>query len=297
MARNAGNPNQEPFPHNEGGVTARELVVDGERVRVVESGDEGAFPIVLLHGWGASAYNYRAVMGPLAKAGFRAIAPDLRGHGWSETQCPRDAWTVASMAEWVSRLLDALGVSRCVLVGQSIGGAVAFDAGIRMPERVAALVLLAPIGFTPVRRVLLARGLRWLRPPATPRWAVSFVLRRIYGTRGRWSAKDLDEYWRPLRRSDVVKAILQSACEFDFMPRDPAAVPIAVRNVVIRFGELDRLIPWQAAMRHAQRFTAVDAAVMPGVGHVPAEEVPNEVVELIQRAASAVGSVPLGPEA
>lgn len=290
MARNAGTLPDEPFPHSEGGITARELVVDGERVRIVESGDEGAFPIVLLHGWGASAYNFRAVMDPLAKAGLRAIAPDLRGHGWSETQCPRDAWTAASMAEWVSRLLDVLGVRRCVLVGQSIGGAVALDAGIRMPDRVAALVLLAPIGFTPVRRVLLARGLRWLRPPSTPRWAVSFVLRRIYGTRGRWSTRDLDEYWRPLRRSDVVNAILQSACEFDFMPRAPSAVSIGGQTVVIRFGELDRLIPWQAAMRHAERFPGVDAAVMPGVGHVPAEEVPNDVVELIRRVASAAGA-------
>lgn len=277
-----------PFPHNEEGVAARELIIEGERVRVVESGDVAAFPIVLLHGLGASAYNYRAVMSPLANAGFRAIAPDLRGHGWSETQCPPDAWTVASIAGWVSRLLDTLGVRRCVLVGQSIGGAVALDAGIRMPDRVAALVLLAPIGFTPVRRVALARRLRWLWPSTTPRWVVSLVLRRIYGTRGRWSAKDVDEYWRPLRRSDVVRAILQSVREFDFMPRDPSTAAIANRKVVIRFGELDRLIPWESAMRHAQRFAGVDAAVLSGVGHVPAEEVPEEIAALIQHVVSEV---------
>lgn len=276
----------ERFPHNEDGVTARELVISGERVRVVESGPDGAFPVVLLHGWGASAYNFRGVLGPLGRAGFHALAPDLRGHGWSETQFPRGAWTVSAMADWVIHLLDALGIRRCVLVGQSIGGAVAMDATARMPDRVAALVLLAPIGFTPVRRVELARRLPWLRPPTTPRWIVSYVLRGIYGTRGHWTMKDRDEYWLPLRRGDVVKAILQSAREFDFMPRDPSAFPRGNRTMVIRFGELDRLIPWQSAMRHAQKFTGVDAAVLPGVGHVPAEEVPDEIWALIERVAT-----------
>lgn len=278
----------DPFPHNEDGLSVSELVIDGERVRVVESGPAGGFPVVLLHGWGASAYNFRAILEPLGRGGFRVVAPDLRGHGWSETQFPGGAWTVAAMTGWVMQLLDALRVGRCVLVGQSIGGAVAMDAAARLPDRVAALVLLAPIGFTPVRRVLLARRLRWLRPPTTPRWVVSFVLRRIYGTRGHWTARDLQEYWLPLRRGDVVKAILQSAREFDFMPRDPSSFPRGNRTVVVRFGELDRLIPWQAAMRHAQRFEGVDAAVLRGVGHVPAEEVPDEVTALIHRVASEV---------
>ena len=283
----AGMPN-EPWPAGEEAVVAREIVVAGERVRIVESGQPGNFVVLLLHGWGASAYNFRGVLASLGKAGYHAIAPDLRGHGGSETQFPRDAWSAGAMAAWVKHLLDFLGVDRCVVVGQSIGGAIALDAAAMMPSRVVALVLLAPIGFTPVRRVVLARMFRWLHPSTTPRWIVALILRRIYGHRGRWTTRDLEEYWSPLRRGDVVRAILQSVREFDFAPRDPRELTLGDSRLVIRFGELDRLIPARAAVPHARRFKGADVAVLDGVGHVPADEVPDDVAKLIVRVASEV---------
>ncbi|HZI27338.1 MAG TPA: alpha/beta fold hydrolase [Gemmatimonadaceae bacterium] len=254
-------------------------MLGAERVRVVEGGSANAFPILLLHGWGASAYNFRALFGPLAEAGFRVIAPDFRGHGWSETQLTRGAWTRQATTEWLRRLFDVLGVRECVLVGQSIGGAVALDAAAAMPDRVRGVVLLAPIGFTTVRRVLLARMFPWVRFPTTPRWIVASILRGIYGTRGHWTERDLDEYWIPLRRGAVVRGLLQSAREFDFTPRDP--FPPGSCRIVVRFGELDRLIPHAVAMRHAARFEGVDVSVLRGVGHVPAEEIPEEIAELV----------------
>ena len=274
------------YPAGDPVARARDLMLGAERVRVVEAGASDAFPIVLLHGWGASAYNFRGLLGPLVEAGFRAIAPDFRGHGWSDTQLARGAWTRQAMTDWLRQLLDALGVRECVLVGQSIGGAVALDAAATMPDRVRAVVLLAPIGFTTVRRVLLARMFPWVRFPTTPRWIVASILRDIYGTRGHWTERDLDEYWTPLRRGDVVRGVLQSAREFDFTPRDPVPLRGAACRIVIRFGELDRLIPHATAMRHAMRFEGADVSVLPGVGHVPAEEVPTEVAELVSRVAS-----------
>ena len=284
----------EIYPAGDPDVRAREVRLGTERVRVLEAGAPDAFPVVLLHGWGASAYNYRAILAPLARAGFRVLAPDLRGHGWSETTLPAGAWTRQAMVDWVHRLLDALGAGRCVLVGQSIGGAIALDAAASMPDRVAAVVLLAPIGFSPVRRVRLARWLRWWHPARTPRWLVSIMLRRIYGTRGQWSQRDLDQYWMPLRRRDVMSAILQSAREFDFTLRDPGSADLAGR-MTVRFGERDRLIPHAAAMRHARRFEGADAAVLPGVGHVPAEEVPGDIARLVVRVGNEARDQ--GPEA
>lgn len=281
----------EPYPAYDADVTAREVVVGGERVRLVEAGTPGGFPVVLLHGWAASAYNFRRVLVPLGQAGYHALAPDLRGHGWSETSFPPGAWSARAMAEWVQQLLDALGVQRCVLVGQSIGGAVALDAAALLGDRVRGVVLLAPIGFTAVRRVLLARRMKWWRPSTTPRWLVALILRRIYGTRGRWTERDLQQYWMPLRRADVVNALLQAVREFDFAPRDPESLKLGDCRVVMRFGELDRLIPHGAAVTHARRFQGADIAVIQGAGHVLAEEVPDEIVALIQR----VGAEIRGP--
>ena len=277
-----------PYPANDSSVTSREVVAGGERVRVVEAGPASGFPIVLLHGWGGSAYNFRDVLPALGRSGFHAIAPDLRGHGWSDaTNHERGAWSPAAMAEWTRRLLDELGIGRCVLVGQSIGGAIAMDAASIMPDRVAALVLFASIGFTNVRRVRLARGPAWLYPSFSPRWVVAWVLRSIYGSRAQWSEHDVDEYWIPLRRPGVVRALMQSAREFDFTPRDPKLLQLA-SPLVIRFGELDGLIPHSLAVRHAHLFRGADVAVLPGVGHVPAEEVPDEASRLIAQVASEV---------
>jgi pimeloyl-ACP methyl ester carboxylesterase len=282
-------PPHEHYPAGDASVAPRQLVVGRESVRILESGDPGSFPIVLLHGWGGSAYNFRDVLPALGRSGFHAIAPDLRGHGWSDaTNHAPGAWSAPAMAEWTRRLLDELRIGRCVLVGQSIGGAIAMDAASIMPDRVAALVLFASIGFTHVRRVRLARGPAWLYPSFSPRWVVAWVLRRIYGSRAQWSEHDVDEYWIPLRRRGVVRALMQSAREFDFTPRDPKVLQLA-SPLVVRFGELDGLIPHSLAVRHAHLFRGADVAVLPGVGHVPAEEVPDEASALIVRVANEVG--------
>ena len=274
------------YPASDSRVTAREIVAGGERVRIVEAGPANGSQVVLLHGWGGSAYNFRHVLPALGDAGLHAIAPDLRGHGGSAANdLPRGVFSSASMADWVKALLDELGIDRCVLVGQSIGGAIALDAASVLRERVAALVLLAPIGFTPVRRVLLTHGPAWLYPTTTPRWVVAWVLQRIYGARASWSEHDVDEYWVPLRQPGVVRSILQSAREFDFTPRDPGALRPGDCRLVIRFGELDGLIPCRDAVAHARRFEGADVAVLRGVGHVPAEEVPDEVTALVRSVA------------
>jgi len=277
-----------PYPANDSSVAAREVFPGGERVRVVETGPASGFPIVLLHGWGGSAYNFRGILPALGRSGFHAIAPDLRGHGWSDaTNRERGAYSAPAMAEWTRRLLDELRIGRCVLVGQSIGGAIAMDAASIMPDRVAALVLFASIGFTNVRRVRLARGPAWLYPSFSPRWVVARVLRGIYGSRAQWSEHDVDEYWVALRRHGVVRSLMQSAREFDFTPRDPSLLRFE-SPFVIRFGELDGLIPHSVAVRHANLFRGADVAVLPGVGHVPAEEVPDEATRLIARVANEV---------
>ena len=269
------------YPANDSRVSPRDILAKGERIRIVEAGPASGFPVVLLHGWGGSAYNFRHVLPALGAAGLHAIAPDLRGHGGSAANhLARGALTSRSMAEWVRALLDAEGIQRCVLAGQSIGGAIAMDAAALLGDRVEALVLLAPIGFTRVRRVMLTYGPSWLYPTIAPRWVIAWVLRRIYGSRAKWDQHDVDQYWLPLRQPGVVRAILQSAREFDFTPRDPDALRLDCR-LIIRFGELDGLIPYQDAVAHAKQFDGADVAVLPGVGHVPAEEVPDEVVKLV----------------
>lgn len=119
----------------------------GVRTRVVEEG--AGRPLLLVHGVGGWAENWRPTMPALAAAGFRAIACDLPGFGQSERPRGDAYFDLADpyYARFVSELLDALELPAVDLVGHSLGGAIAAIAAICAPSRVRRLVLASPGGF------------------------------------------------------------------------------------------------------------------------------------------------------
>ena len=124
---------------------ARSITAAGIRTNYHDLGS-GA-PVLLIHGSGpgVSAWaNWRLLMAPLAERA-RVIAPDMAGFGYSE----RPAGFAYGMDAWVRQavgLLDALGIARADLVGNSFGGGLALALAIRHPERVRRLVLMGSVG-------------------------------------------------------------------------------------------------------------------------------------------------------
>ncbi|KAI5916092.1 alpha/beta fold hydrolase [Thauera sp. 2A1] len=123
----------------------RSIVAAGIRTNYHDVGD--GFPLLMIHGSGpgVSAWaNWRLVMPELAKRS-RVIAPDMVGFGFTE----RPAGQKYDMDVWVEQavgLLDALGIERADLVGNSFGGALALALTIRHPQRVRRLVLMGSVG-------------------------------------------------------------------------------------------------------------------------------------------------------
>jgi pimeloyl-ACP methyl ester carboxylesterase len=127
-------------------IRSQTLSVMGLRTRVLEEGDaRRGDPVVMIHGVGAWAENFREVMAPIASTGRRAIAFDLPGFGESESPGdvkhfgPHDAF----YPRFVGALLDELRLPSAHLVGSSMGGAVAYTAAVTMPERTRSLALVA----------------------------------------------------------------------------------------------------------------------------------------------------------
>jgi len=116
----------------------RTVAPRGFRQAFVELGE--GFPVLLVHGWPETKRIWWRNLEPLAAAGLRAIAPDLRGFGDSDV-APDGFGDVASHSRDLAALCDALGVRRAVLVGGDLGGAVIQDFALRFPERVERLVL------------------------------------------------------------------------------------------------------------------------------------------------------------
>jgi len=116
----------------------RTVTLRGFRQAFVDEGQ--GFPLLLVHGWPETKRIWWRNLAPLAAAGLRAIAPDLRGFGESEL-APDGFGDVAAHSRDLAALCDALGVQRAVLVGGDLGGAVIQDFALRFPERVERLVL------------------------------------------------------------------------------------------------------------------------------------------------------------
>jgi len=96
---------------------------------------------VLVHGFTGSRDDWREMLPRLGARG-RTIAPDLRGHGDSSNPGTASGYTFERLTEDLLALLDALEVSRCDLLGHSMGGMLALRAVLAQPERVASLVLM-----------------------------------------------------------------------------------------------------------------------------------------------------------
>ena len=98
--------------------------------------------VLCLHGFPESAISWRHQMQPLAQAGYRVWAPDLRGYGGTAHPLGIEAYSIESLMEDVSGLLDAAQVTRAILVGHDWGGIIAWYYAMRNPSRVEALVIL-----------------------------------------------------------------------------------------------------------------------------------------------------------
>ncbi|NLF55916.1 MAG: alpha/beta hydrolase [Thauera phenolivorans] len=109
-------------------------------------------PLLLVHGAGHDHGVWDEVGARLAGAGLHAIAPDLPGHGGSGGDAPA---SIDAAADWLLRLLDALGLGAAGLVGHSMGSLIALAAAARAPERVSSLVLVGSLAPMPVSPFLL----------------------------------------------------------------------------------------------------------------------------------------------
>lgn len=111
---------------------------NGIRMHVAEAGV--GYPVVLCHGFPELWYSWRHQMRALAEAGFRAIVPDQRGYGETDAPAAIEAYTQRQLVGDITGMLDALGIAQCVIVGHDWGGAVAWNAALMAPDRIARVI-------------------------------------------------------------------------------------------------------------------------------------------------------------
>jgi pimeloyl-ACP methyl ester carboxylesterase len=114
-------------------------VAPGETLRTTSLGQ--GEPVVLIPGIFGAAYGYRAVMGPLAKQGYRCIVVEPLGYGWS-SHPERADYSFGAQTRRVEMALDSLGVTRALLVAQSTGVSIALRLAVGRPSQVSGVLAI-----------------------------------------------------------------------------------------------------------------------------------------------------------
>lgn len=271
-------------------MTKRYLELHGDRIAYEDSGG-GDEVLLLIHGMAGSSHTWRNVIPALSKR-YRVIAPDLLGHG--ESDKPRSDYSLGAFAVWLRDLLDELGVSRCTVVGQSLGGGVAMQFVYQHPDYCQRLVLISSGGLGPdvgwTLRLLSAPGAELLMPLIAPSPVVAagnrvrawFSAAGIQSPRGAemWSAytslsdaATRQAFSRTLR--SVVDHRGQSVSALNRL-HTTAELP-----TLVIWGDQDKIIPVEHGHAVTELRPASRLEVLPGVGHFPHVERPTEVVDLL----------------
>ena len=259
---------------------ARYVRVEGSRIRYVDVGR--GTPVIFIHGFAASIYAWRKNLVPVESAGFRVLAFDNRGFGFSDK--PAHGYSNADYARLLVAFMDSLGLPDAVLVGHSMGGAIAAEVALAYPKRVRGLVLIDASGFGR-RSWLLLRLAAW--PVVGPlisglrgRWITARALRSAYADPRKVQSTDVDQYYAPVAEPDFGRALRGVLREFRFAALSGRVSAMETPTLVL-WGDHDPWIPPSVGMALAAELPRVAFVLVQRAGHVPQEEVPDEVNRLV----------------
>jgi len=261
------------------GVESHSVQVAGHRVHYLVSGPAAGPAVVLVHGLGGRAEDWRELAPYLVKAGFRVYQPDLFGYGRSEQ--PTDfSYSVRDEAEVVMGFFDALGLKQVDLGGWSMGGGIVQHVAARHPERVRRLMLFDAVGI-------------W----QMPKWDV-----RLFMPQSPAELERLDDLLMPHPPTVpgfIARDIVRVSEQRDWITRRALATMLTGQDatdkllpgfkmpVLIVWGAEDHIFPVSQAETMHQLVPNSELLVVPGCGHLApgqcAAQIGPKVAEFVKQ--------------
>ncbi len=257
----------------------------GVVVHYREDGPADAPAVILIHGYGDSHFSWEGWT-PVLSVKYRTIAIDLPGHGL--TEAPKTyALDLAALADLVAAVADKAGAKTFVVVGNSLGGGVAWQTALRHPDKVSGLILVDAAGWPPVV------------DPSKPKASPNLAFRIIGSPFGRFVLKHIDnkplirqgvrgevgdptvitdafiDRWAEVQRAPGHRDILLDANLSGVASATPEKLAAIKVPTLIMWGEKDPIISKASADQFAKSIAGSQEIVYPGVGHLPQVEIPQ----------------------
>jgi len=270
-----------------GGETSQYLnLADGNRLHFRDQGTPDKPALVFIHGTSASLHTWEPLIRALGNK-YRLISFDLPGHGLTGANKDRD-YSRQAMVSSVWRLLDHLEVSSATLVGNSLGGAVAWAGALDQPERIKSLILLAPSGAPRNAPSKSNIGFKILRTSIgqavmkkiSPRSIIKTSLYQTVAVPEIVTEEMVDRYWELLRLAGNRQAMIDLANTSRDKHAWKQLSSITVPTLIV-WGEEDEVLPVTMIVTFDNEIEDARVLRLKNVGHLPMEEAVKKVSESI----------------
>ncbi|MGA1410452.1 MAG: alpha/beta fold hydrolase [Prochlorotrichaceae cyanobacterium] len=244
-------------------------------------------PVILLHGIVAQSYSWRGVLPSLAEQGFRTIAPDWLGTGYSDKPDLFDfSYQPDALVQELGNFFEALGLEKVHLVAQGFLGSVGIQYALRNPDRIDRLAIVnAPIN----RNCRLPWKLKQMALPLVGDMATQdplLVDRTLEGAGGyRVEDEDLDIYRRPfLKSSDAGRSLVATLRRLK-VPQVTAEIEDGLKSwakpLLLLWGDRDPWLPWEEIQAFAKTLPGAEFSALEEVGHYAQEDWHEKVSEAL----------------
>jgi pimeloyl-ACP methyl ester carboxylesterase len=260
------------------------VTVNGTRIAYLDAG--GGPPVILIHGFGGSMWQWEYQQTALA-ARYRVITLDLPGSGLSDK--PDIAYTPDEMVAFLSGFMDALGIQKAALVGNSMGAGLVIGMAVAHPERVDRMVLISglPQG---VREKLTGPLIKRAVETSAPVWLIRFgnwlfgrwltedVLKEIVHDHSRLTPAVIERSYRNRKRPGLIRAAMATARNLPLWEQGFALrIGEIARPTLILWGEEDKVFPHAVGRELQSTIKGSSFVLVPKAGHIPQWEQPDLV--------------------
>lgn len=260
--------------------------VEGMEVHFRDEGEAAdSIPIVLIHGTGSSLHTFEAWANQL-KQNYRVVTMDLPAYGLTGPFPDRN-YSIDHYVDFILHFLNARGIEKCILGGNSLGGQIAWNFTAKYPEMVDRLILIDAAGY-PLEANSMPLAFKIAQTPIiknifiyiTPRFVAKASVENVFADKSKVTEALADRYFELTLREGNRQAFIDRLSTRGDTSNTEQIKHIKQRTLVL-WGAQDQLIPVERAYQFHNDLPNDTLVIIKNAGHVPMEESPNQSLEAV----------------